>query len=84
MLEVEVVGRGLELVRHELPRLGDQFLGRIPECRPADRDAAAAVGVETERRNGCVSVQHVDLIDPAAEPVCNDLGPHRLVTLPVR
>ena len=81
---LEVVGVRLELVGGDLLGLVDHLVARHGDGDAADGQRPRAVGVEAERRDRRVAVQHVDVVGADAELVGDDHRPRRLVPLAVR
>ena len=81
VLEVGLVG--LELVGSDLGRLVDHLVARHRDGDTADRQRSRPVGVEAERGDRGVAVQHVDVVGADTHLLGDDHAPRRLVALPV-
>ena len=82
--ELDVLGRGLEVVRGDLLGLVDQLHGRAGDRLAADGQRARAVGAEAERAGAGVAVDDVDHVGRDPEPVGDDLRERRVQALAVR
>ena len=74
----------LQLVGGDLGRLVDHLVARHGDGDAADSQRARPVGVEPERGDGGVAVQHVDVVGADAHLLGDDHAPRRLVPLAVR
>ena len=75
---------GLQLVGGDLRGLVDHLVAGHGDGDAADGQRARPVGVEAERGDRRVAVQHVDVVGADAELVGDDHRPRRLVALAVR
>jgi hypothetical protein len=79
--ELEVVG-DFELVGGDLLGLVDHLVAGHGDGDPADGQRPRPVGVEAERRDGGVGVEHVDVVGADAELLGGDHRPRGLVPWP--
>ena len=82
--ELEVLLGRLHLVGGDRAGLVDHLVERHVDGDAADGQRARAVGVEPERADRGVGVQHLDVVGVDAEPVGHDHRPGGLVALAVR
>ncbi len=81
--ELEVVLVGLQLVGGDRAGLVDDLVEGLVDGDAADGQRARPVGVEPDRADGGVGVEHLDVVDRDAELVGHQHRPRRLVALAV-
>ena len=84
VLELDIGLSGFQQMGGDLLALGDDLVHRLDERAAAHRQRARAVGAHTEGDLVRVAMHDLDRLDRDAEPVGDELGEGRLVSLAMR